>query len=62
LASTVAHDSHNLIIVGTNDADMLAAANALVDAGGGLVVVENGKVRALLPLPVAGLNERLSFR
>jgi adenine deaminase len=55
LASTVAHDSHNLIIVGTNDADMLAAANALVDAGGGLVVVENGKVRALLPLPVAGL-------
>lgn len=55
LASTVAHDSHNLIIVGTNDEDMLEAANVLVDAGGGLVVVENGKVRALLPLPVAGL-------
>ncbi|MCH4157211.1 MAG: adenine deaminase [Acidaminococcaceae bacterium] len=55
LASTVAHDSHNLIIVGTNDEDMLVAANALVDAGGGLVVAEGGKVRALLPLPVAGL-------
>lgn len=55
LASTVAHDNHNLIIVGTNDEDMLVAANALVDAGGGLVVVEGGKVRALLPLPVAGL-------
>lgn len=55
LASTVAHDSHNLIMVGTNDRDMLVAAAALVDAGGGLVVVEDGKVRALLPLPVAGL-------
>ena len=55
LASTVAHDNHNLIIVGTNDEDMLVAANALVDAGGGLVGVEGGKVRALLPLPVAGL-------
>ncbi len=55
LASTVAHDSHNLIVVGVNDSDMVVAANTLRELGGGLVVVSDGQVRAQLPLPVAGL-------
>ena len=55
VASTVAHDAHNLCIIGTNDEDMALAANTLVDAGGGQVVVQNGKVLALNPLPIAGL-------
>lgn len=55
LASTVAHDSHNLIVVGADDQDMLTAAVALQEAGGGLVAVADGEVKALLPLPLAGL-------
>ncbi len=55
LASTVAHDSHNLIVVGADDRDMLAAAVALQEVGGGLAVVADGEVKALLPLPLAGL-------
>jgi adenine deaminase len=55
LASTVAHDSHNLIIAGTNDEDMLAAAIDVQRMGGGLTVVHNGKVQASMPLPIAGL-------
>ena len=55
IASSVAHDSHNLIVVGTDDADMMAAAHAVADMGGGLAAVENGTVRARLPLPIAGL-------
>jgi len=55
IASTVAHDSHNLIIVGTNDADMKLAAISVAEMGGGLVAVDNGQVKARLPLPVAGL-------
>lgn len=55
LASTVAHDSHNIIVVGTSDEDMLAAARSLIDCGGGLVVVSEGNVTAQLPLPVGGL-------
>jgi len=55
LASTVAHDSHNLVIVGVNDTDMLAAARHLVELGGGLAVVAEGRLLADLPLPVAGL-------
>lgn len=55
LASTVAHDSHNLIVAGVNDSDMVVAANALRDLGGGLAVVSDGQVKAQLPLPVAGL-------
>jgi adenine deaminase len=55
LGSSVAHDSHNLIVVGTNDADMHAAVIELVRMQGGLVAVEGGKVSASLPLPVAGL-------
>lgn len=55
LGSSVAHDSHNLVIAGTNPRDMIACAQALQKCGGGFVVVENGEVRALLPLAIAGL-------
>jgi len=55
IASSVAHDSHNIIVVGTGDADMMAAARAVADMGGGLAAAENGAVRAGLPLPIAGL-------
>lgn len=55
LASTVAHDSHNLILVGDNTSDMELAAAAVADAGGGLAAVSGGRVLACLPLPVAGL-------
>jgi adenine deaminase len=55
LGTTVAHDSHNLIIVGTNDADMLKAARELKKMGGGYVAVADCKVAAKLALPIAGL-------
>jgi len=55
IADTVAHDSHNIIVVGTNDADMLAAAHEAADMGGGMTAVDNGQVLARLPLPIAGL-------
>jgi adenine deaminase len=55
LGSSVAHDSHNLIVAGTNPLDMLACARALAKHGGGFVVASEGAVQALLPLPVAGL-------
>lgn len=55
LASTVAHDSHNLILAGVDDADMVAAARAVAAVGGGFCVAAGGEVQALLPLPVAGL-------
>ena len=55
IASTVAHDSHNIIVVGADDGDMLAAARELARIGGGLTVVERGEVRATVPLPIAGL-------
>lgn len=55
LASTVGHDSHNLIVAGDNDPDMLAAIDALEECGGGYVAVSGGKVLARLALPVAGL-------
>lgn len=55
LASSVAHDSHNLMVIGTNAEDMTLAANTLIENGGGFVVVNNGKVQALVKLPIAGL-------
>lgn len=55
VASTVSHDAHNLLIVGTNDLDMALAGNTLAEVGGGMVVVKDGKVISLLPLPIAGL-------
>ncbi len=55
LATTVAHDSHNLVVFGRDPADMAAAANALIASGGGMAVASGGEVRALLALPVCGL-------
>lgn len=55
VASTVAHDSHNLLIVGTDEDDMAFAGNELIKAGGGMIAVADGKVLALVELPVAGL-------
>lgn len=55
LASSVAHDAHNLIVIGTGPRDMLAAARAVIDAGGGWAAAADGEVRACLPLPLAGL-------
>jgi adenine deaminase len=55
LASTVAHDAHNIVVVGMNDADMVRAVERLGELGGGIVVVDGGQVSAELPLPVAGL-------
>ena len=55
LAQTVAHDAHNLLVVGTNDEDMALAANTLIECGGGLVAVADGKILGLVPLPIAGL-------
>lgn len=55
IASTIAHDSHNMIIIGTNDEDMYYAANQLVKSQGGKIIVENGKTLSQLELPIAGL-------
>ncbi|MEC1413067.1 MULTISPECIES: adenine deaminase [Bacillus] len=55
IATTVAHDSHNLIAVGTNDADIVKAIDALKEAGGGLTVVKEGQSLHTLPLPISGL-------
>jgi adenine deaminase len=55
LASTVAHDAHNVVVVGVKDDDMLRAVRRLSDTGGGVVVVDSGIVKAELKLPIAGL-------
>ena len=55
LASSVAHDSHNIIVIGTNDRDMYLAAMKIIEIGGGHVVVSGGEVLGSLPLPIAGL-------
>jgi adenine deaminase len=55
IATTVSHDSHNLLVLGRDAADMQAAANALIACGGGMAVAEGGVAVAVLPLPVAGL-------
>jgi adenine deaminase len=54
-ASTVAHDAHNIVVLGVDDADMAACACRLADIGGGIVIAEGGRVVEELPLPVAGL-------
>jgi adenine deaminase len=60
VASTVVHDSHQMIVVGTNEADMAVAVNSLADMNGGQIVVKNGEVIGAVDLPIAGLmsNER----
>jgi adenine deaminase len=55
LASTVAHDAHNIVVVGVDDGDMARAVQRLAELGGGIAVVESRELRAELPLPVAGL-------
>ena len=55
IASTVAHDCHQMIVVGTNTADMAQAANRLGEVGGGIAVIAGGRELALVPLPIAGL-------
>ena len=60
IASSVSHDAHNLIVIGTNDEDMASAANRIRAMGGGNVVVSEGKIIAEMPLPEAGLMSDLS--
>lgn len=59
IASSVAHDSHNVVVAGANDEDMLAAVKAVERLEGGLVAVKGGKVLAAVPLPIAGLLSEL---
>jgi adenine deaminase len=54
-ASTVAHDAHNVVLLGVDDQDMAACAMRLAEIGGGIVIAEGGRVVEELPLPVAGL-------
>jgi adenine deaminase len=61
LGSTVAHDAHNLIVVGMNDADMARVVERLAELGGGIVAVEEGVALAELPLPVGGLLSDLAL-
>ncbi len=55
MATTIAHDAHNIVVVGVDDGDMARAVGRLAETGGGLVVIADRGVRAELPLPVAGL-------
>ncbi len=61
IASSVGHDSHNITVVGADDADMALAVNRLGEIGGGFVVAEGGRVLAELALPVAGLMSLRPF-
>jgi adenine deaminase len=54
-ASTVAHDAHNVVVLGVDDADMAACASRLAEIGGGIVIADGGRVMDELPLPIAGL-------
>lgn len=55
IATTISHDSHNIIAVGTNDEDIAAAVNKLQEIGGGLTIIKNGEELHSVPLPIAGL-------
>lgn len=61
IASTVAHDSHNIVVIGDNDEDMLIAINEVSRAGGGITICSNSKVLKTLELPIAGLMSDLSI-
>ncbi len=61
IAATTNCENQNLVVLGTNDADMAAAANALRELGGGYVAIKDGKVLASLPLPVAGIMSDLPW-
>ncbi|MBR3040385.1 MAG: adenine deaminase [Lachnospiraceae bacterium] len=62
IASSVSHDSHNIIVIGTNDYDMMVAANRIIEMQGGNVVVKNGEDIARMPLPIAGLMSDYSAK
>ncbi len=62
IATSVSHDSHNIIVVGASEADMAFAVNRIRDMRGGIAVVENGEVRAEVPLPIAGLISALPLQ
>ena len=62
IATSVAHDSHNIAVVGVKDIEMRAAVLKVKDMGGGLAITEAGKVKASLPLPVAGLLSEMGMR
>ncbi len=55
IATTYSHDNHNLLVIGTNVADMVKAANTVIEAQGGFCVTHNNDVKAFLPLPVGGI-------
>lgn len=55
VATTYSHDSHNLVVLGGNTIDMMVAANALIDCGGGMTVAKDGRILAILKMPIAGL-------
>lgn len=59
IGSSVAHDSHNLVMVGTNDQDLIKTAETIKEMGGGLAAISGGKILAALPLPIAGLMAEL---
>ncbi len=61
IASTVAHDSHNIIVAGASDGDMIRAVNVLRDSGGGIVVIRKNEILGLLPLPIGGLMSERPF-
>lgn len=60
IAASVSHDSHNLIVIGTNESDMALAANRIRALGGGMVTVNNGEILAEMPLPIAGIMTDVS--
>lgn len=62
IATSVSHDSHNIIIVGDNDEDMYLAVNRIQEINGGIVLVKRGKVIGQLPLPIGGLMSDLSLK
>ncbi len=62
IACSVAHDAHNIIVVGVTDEEMMKAAHAVADLGGGMVAVDGSRVTAQLPLPIAGLMSDLPIQ
>ncbi|MDR9775153.1 adenine deaminase C-terminal domain-containing protein [Rhizobium hidalgonense] len=60
--TTVSHDSHNLTVFGGNACDMALAANVVISAGGGMAVAKDGKIEAILPLPLSGLVTDASLK
>jgi adenine deaminase len=61
MASSIGHDSHNICVVGANDADMAVAVNRLIELGGGFAAAESGRIVTEMPLPLAGLMSDQTF-